>query len=491
MKKFILLSLSFLVLSCSSDDTNEVSNDLASLATPVLLDLSNTRALIESTITNDGGALVTERGIVWSTSQNPTLEDNVVPTDVRATTFSLIIFGLTPNTQYFVRTFAVNELGISYSEELSLTTTENVSVVFEGNVGLFSQQDVNNVAVFGITDITGNLRISDTGTQDIFDLSPLVSLQNVGALEINGLFLDNIDGLENLESIGNSLQVYDTSNLANLSALDNAVLDENSTVEFVDNDALVSLDGPAYPGEVTSLMINVNPSLVDISGLESITQVNGTLTVDSTPVTSLMGLQNVTNISETLNIKETEITSLMGLESLLDIGGDLIVETNLELISLTGSSSLINVGGNMNIRYNDALLTTQGLSSLTSIEGEVRIWGNDELQDLNGFESLGTIGSLCWILENPNLENIDGLSGLSSTGSFFQIIRNDGLVNLDGLANLVSVNGFLNIIDNTLLADFCGLQPILTNSGVDNTLSISGNAFNPSEQDIIDGNCSL
>jgi len=490
MKKLLILVLGILFISCSSDDSNGSDNGLASFSSPILVDVANNRATIESSIVSDGGSIVTQRGIVWGTSENPTLADNVIPTDTRANTFSLIITELEAETQYFARTFATNATGTSYSLNLNFTTTQNISVVFDGGIALFSQQDVNNLAAFGYTDITEKLTIIDTGTQDIFDLTPLETLRTVGGLDINGLYLPSLDGLQNLESLGDFLKVFDTWNLTDLSALENAEMDENSTIEFIDNDALSSLNGPIFPSEVAVLTMNVNPSLQNLSNLESITKVNGALRLVNASLTSLNGLQNITTILGNLEVKSTQIGSFAGMDNLENVNGDFIIQSNSQLTSFANLTSLSNIDGNANIRFNDNLLSLEGLDNLTSISGEVRIWGNDVLQDLNGLEGLTSIGSLLWILENPSLEHIDGLSGLTSTGSFFQIIRNEGLLNLDGLANLNSVNGFFNIIDNSLLVDFCGLQPIVSNGGVDNTLAISGNAFNPSEQDIIDGNCS-
>ena len=296
MKKLCILALGLLFISCSSDETSQVNNGLASFSSPILIDVANNRATIESSIIGNGGSIVTQRGIVWGTSENPTLADNIISTDTRANTFSLIINELEAETPYFARTFATNETGTSYSLNLNFTTTQNVSVVFDGGIALFSQQDVNNLAAFGYTDITEKLTIIDTGTQDIFDLSPLESLRTVGGLDINGLHLPTLEGLQNLESMGNFLKIFDTANLTDLSALENAEMDENSAIEFIDNDALTSLSGPIFPSEVTVLTMNVNPSLQDLSNLESITRVNGALRLVNSSVTSLNGLQNISNI---------------------------------------------------------------------------------------------------------------------------------------------------------------------------------------------------
>jgi len=64
--------------------------------------------------------------------------------------------------------------------------------------------------------------------------------------------------------------------------------------------------------------------------------------------------------------------------------------------------------------------------------------------------------------------------------------------NLDGLSNLTSVESpWIDIIGNTFLSNFCGLNELIINGGYNGNLTTYDNAYNPSKQDIIDGNCSL
>lgn len=70
------------------------------------------------TITNDGGAPVTERGICWSTSQNPTTSDNKTVCGSGTGTFSTNINGLKPATTYFVRAYGINSIGTSYGNQI-------------------------------------------------------------------------------------------------------------------------------------------------------------------------------------------------------------------------------------------------------------------------------------------------------------------------------------------------------------------------------------
>ncbi len=85
-------------------------------------------------VTADGGADVTSRGICWSTLQNPTINDNFTNDGSGTGVFSSILTELSPNTDYYVRAYATNSIGITYGQEISFTTLANLPEVSTGNV---------------------------------------------------------------------------------------------------------------------------------------------------------------------------------------------------------------------------------------------------------------------------------------------------------------------------------------------------------------------
>ena len=93
--------------------------------------ITSTSARCTAYVKSDGGATVLFRGFCWSTNHNPTTHDFHVNhiTDYN-TTYTDVIINLTPNTTYFVRSFAANSSGLSYGEELSFTTEEALSGKF-------------------------------------------------------------------------------------------------------------------------------------------------------------------------------------------------------------------------------------------------------------------------------------------------------------------------------------------------------------------------
>ena len=94
--------------------------------TSAVTQITETSAVVGGNVTSDGGASVTERGVVYSTSANPTTANSKVTSGNGTGSFTCNLTGLQPNTTYYVRAYAVNSIGTSYGEEVSFTTKEEV-----------------------------------------------------------------------------------------------------------------------------------------------------------------------------------------------------------------------------------------------------------------------------------------------------------------------------------------------------------------------------
>jgi uncharacterized protein (TIGR02145 family) len=75
------------------------------------------------TVSADGGASVTEMGICWSTSQNPTVALTTKTVNGGGVyTFNSYLTGLLGNTTYYVRAYATNSAGTAYGTNVSFLT---------------------------------------------------------------------------------------------------------------------------------------------------------------------------------------------------------------------------------------------------------------------------------------------------------------------------------------------------------------------------------
>ena len=104
--------------------TTMVNESMPVVTTNEVTNITQTTATCGGTVTFDGGANVTARGVCWSTSQNPTINDNKTSDGSGTGSFTSNLINLNPNTTYYVRAYATNEKGTSYGEEKSFTTLE-------------------------------------------------------------------------------------------------------------------------------------------------------------------------------------------------------------------------------------------------------------------------------------------------------------------------------------------------------------------------------
>jgi len=96
--------------------------------------VSTTNAISGGLITSNGGSSITARGVCWSTTQNPTINDSKT-TDASGTGgFSSNINSLTMNTTYYLRAYGTNNSGTSYGNEVSFKTYNGTVTDIDGNV---------------------------------------------------------------------------------------------------------------------------------------------------------------------------------------------------------------------------------------------------------------------------------------------------------------------------------------------------------------------
>lgn len=81
------------------------------------------------TVVSDCDIPVTARGFCYSISQYPTIEDNIVTIGRGLGSYQGNVRNLQIGTTYYVRAFATNETGTTYSKQISVTTKDGLPVV--------------------------------------------------------------------------------------------------------------------------------------------------------------------------------------------------------------------------------------------------------------------------------------------------------------------------------------------------------------------------
>ena len=110
------------------DFTTSQNISAPTVTTSQVTNVTQTTATGGGNVTSDGGASVTERGICWSTSHNPTTSGSHANSGTGTGSFTVNMTGLTANTTYYVRAYAINSAGTSYGSEVSFTTQQAITV---------------------------------------------------------------------------------------------------------------------------------------------------------------------------------------------------------------------------------------------------------------------------------------------------------------------------------------------------------------------------
>ena len=92
------------------------------LTTSDVTNIEQTAATGGGLITSEGSSAVVSRGVCWSTSGNPTIENDHTADGAGGGLFTSQITGLYPGTSYFIRAYATNSGGTAYGNNIFFTS---------------------------------------------------------------------------------------------------------------------------------------------------------------------------------------------------------------------------------------------------------------------------------------------------------------------------------------------------------------------------------
>ena len=108
--------------------TNPIQKPI--LTTNALTAITQTGVTTGGNITSDSGLPITSRGVVWSTSQSPTISLSTKTSNGTGIgSFTSLLTNLIPKTTYYVRAYATNSAGTGYGNEISFTTKSDSTSV--------------------------------------------------------------------------------------------------------------------------------------------------------------------------------------------------------------------------------------------------------------------------------------------------------------------------------------------------------------------------
>ncbi|WP_299247251.1 hypothetical protein [uncultured Aquimarina sp.] len=380
--------------------------------------------------------------ITWTKSIDPEekdvhyniyIDNELIVSDLESEYYTVV--NLQANEKYDARIIAFDPEGNERALDFEIATADGI---YQGDLNLGSQNGVDFFGAKGYKEITGNLEID---SNDIIDLSPLKDLKIVG-----GYFT-----------------IHFNRELKNLSGLQIEIVRKSFRIK--NNYALESLEGLEYLKEIDGdFEISGNSILNRLTSFNDLKIIAGSLIVKGNiKLESLTGFDYLTKV-DNIFISNNIISYIDTFYQVTEIERDFTVNTSEALTSLKGLESLERVG---RLFIEDTGLTNiDAFSSLQVAESEVNIDNNKNLTNILGLNSLTTI-----------------------TYGSLNIYRNPELISLDGLEKLTAIGYTVEIAINRSLADFCALQNAMQNFVPSANPNIHSNYFNPSIEDIKNGNC--
>lgn len=125
------------------------------VTTTAISTVTSTTATSGGNVTNDGGSVVTLRGVCWATSQNPTIANSKTVNGTGTGIFTSNITGLLPATTYYTKAYATNDIGTAYGNQVTFTTNLGVPILATAVAS-----DITRT-----TAVSGGIILNDGGTK--------------------------------------------------------------------------------------------------------------------------------------------------------------------------------------------------------------------------------------------------------------------------------------------------------------------------------------
>lgn len=251
-----------------------------------------------------GGSVVTDYGHCWSLTQNPTINDSHSSngSTQEVGEFSTTVSNLTVGTTYYVRAYATNAQGTSYSSELIVTTQDVESNKWDGNIAKKFAGGKGTAGSPYLVETGGQLLLMKEYSDKYFELNGNIDLDNQnwlpfsfqGKLDGKGYTISNlhIDRTDDNQGLFSSLSYgADVSNLTI----------KGVKIDAADNDNIGALCGYIY--QRTSL----TDSYVSIKNVHVVFTEHSVL-IGNENVGGLVGSLNTAN--DNAEITDCQVSSI-------------------------------------------------------------------------------------------------------------------------------------------------------------------------------------
>lgn len=162
---------------------------LPTVTTDIVGAVTDSTATCGGTVTADGNAAVTMRGVCWDTLPDPTVSNSHTVDGIGLGVFNSSMTGLTSGTIYYVRAYATNSAGTAYGALRTFTTKISV------NTSPVNDITATTVICGGTVNSAGNAEVTMRGV--CWNTLPAPTLNGSHTVDGTGagVFTSNITGL--------------------------------------------------------------------------------------------------------------------------------------------------------------------------------------------------------------------------------------------------------------------------------------------------------
>lgn len=169
--------------------------DIVTMTTTTARDIIHNAATVGGSISDNGGNVIVERGVCWSTDPNPTINNDRKASQENADRFSARLEGLNELTAYHARAYVITEDDKAYyGNDITFSTTHEIHLpkadaTTVGNIGTSSATFYSSV----VSDGDGN--VSDCGFCYSRTPNPTVNDTKLSCGKRVGTFLTTVKDL--------------------------------------------------------------------------------------------------------------------------------------------------------------------------------------------------------------------------------------------------------------------------------------------------------
>ncbi|TCI90013.1 hypothetical protein [Tenacibaculum sp. M341] len=235
-----------------------------------------------------------------------------------------------------------------------------------------------------------------------------------------------------------------------------------------------------------SLTIVQSDNVTNLDGLINIKKINGDFMISVVPkLENIEGLKNIEIINGEFTISGTKVLNKIKVFSnLREIGGTIVFGNNYGLKEISSFDQL-KEAKELYISGCSDLEVLDGFNNLEKVD-KLSIFSTRNLKEIVNFKKLNLVRNTISIEHNQSLEKI-AFESLQSVNEYVAIHENlvfNGGISFSSLNHMQK----LFVWNNKSLVNYCNFSSdVLANKIVE--IDCSGNKFNATKQDLLDGNC--